>query len=323
MNGLITKPDNLPAELLDLIEYGQELIQNSKAERTVNAYRSDFEDFQTFCQDNGLPHLPADVRSVGLYVLHLAKDREYKPSTIERRLVSISQVHKDAGYHEPPSKDPKIRQIIAGLKRTVGSAQHKKKGFNTPQIRQWVGTLGDNVKDIRDRAIILLGYAGAFRRSEIVGLNVDDLQFTDQGYLVTLRKSKTDQEGRGRTIAIPYGEHAGTCPVIALQNWLDKSGITEGAIFRGIFNDGRISDTRLSSKGVARLVKKVCRVVGLDPTDYAGHSLRAGHVTQATSNGAPSHITKQQTGHKSDKVFNGYYRQAVQFEKNSANYLDL
>jgi len=178
--------------------------------------------------------------------------------------------------------------------------------MSSAQIKTWIGGLKDTPLDVRDKAVILLGFAGAFWRSEIAGLDVDNLSFTDQGLVVSLWQSKTNQEGDIEQIAIPYGESPLSCPVTAARDWLSVSGIKQSALFRGLTKGHTVTDNRLSTKGIARIVKGLCETLGLDPSEYGGHSLRAGHVTTAINNGAPRHITKRQTRHKSDKVFDGY-----------------
>jgi len=213
--------------------------------------------------------------------------------------------------------------VLEGISRTIGTAKEKKKPINTAQIKSWVDSLEDNLQDTRDKAVILVGFAGAFRRSEIAALDVDDIEFGPQGMVITVKQSKTDQTGEGEQVAIPYGKHPDTCPVLALQKWLDSAGIKSGPVFRSFWKSGKIRDTRISSKSIALIVKRMVSDLGLNPDDYAGHSLRAGHVTQAIENGAEPIITMEQTRHKSEAVFRGYVRRGNLFTKNSAHHLGL
>jgi site-specific recombinase XerD len=176
-----------------------------------------------------------------------------------------------------------------------------------------VGGKGASLRELRNRAILLLGFAGAFRRSELVALNVEDIEETAAGMLVTLRRSKTDQEGLGRRVAIPRGELA--CPVAALRAWLDAAGITEGAIFRRIINkkSQRVTDRRLAARNVAAIVKQGAERLGFDPSTFAGHSLRAGFVTSAVKRGANLIKITDVTGHRSLEMLRTYSRDAEAF----------
>ena len=314
------------ANLTNLATAAGEYAQSSVSPGTKDAYRSDFEHFTEWAASNKLDNLPAEPKTVALYITHLANGLGLKISTIRRRLVAISQVHQAAGYPNPPTKDAGVRAVMKGIKRTHRNKQDRKKGLTSNQVRAWVGSLTDTPQDIRDKAIILLGFAGAFRRSEIVSLDFSSLSFVDQGVIITLERSKTNQSGDLEQIGIPYGQHPDSCPVLALRAWLELAAIEQGPVFVGIRRGGHIQTNRLTPKSVALIVKRLCRDLGLSENDcreYAGHSLRAGHVTQATNNGSPRHITKMQTRHKSDKVFDGYYREGSMFRDNSGNYLDL
>jgi integrase len=176
---------------------------------------------------------------------------------------------------------------------------------------------------LRDRALILLGFAGAFRRAELVALDVTDLQFSRDGLTVTLRRSKTDQEGQGRKIGIPYGANPETCPVRTLQAWLEEAAIAEGPVFRSLSRHGKVRPGRLSSVDVARVVKKLANRAGLDPAKYAGHSLRAGHATSAAASGASERSIMNQTGHRSVQMVRRYIREGSLFRENSAGKLGL
>jgi len=173
------------------------------------------------------------------------------------------------------------------------------------------------IKGTRDKALLLIGFAGAFRRSELVALTVEDVEHVKQGIVIHLRRSKTDQAGEGRKIAIPYARGA-VCPVHALQEWLQISGITSGLIFRGVTRHGHISEFGLSPQSVALVVKERAAAVGLDATQYAGHSLRAGLVTSAAQAGISSWKIRQQTGHKSETMLLRYIRDASIFIDNAA-----
>jgi integrase len=175
----------------------------------------------------------------------------------------------------------------------------------------------------RDRALILLGFAGAFRRSELVGLDVEDCAFGKDGLTVTLRRSKTDQEGAGRRIGIPFGSNPETCPVRTMQTWIERAGIGAGPLFRSINRHGQVQPGRLSGIDVARVVKKLAQRAGLDAAKYAGHSLRAGHATSAAIAGASERSIMNQTGHRSVQMVRRYIRDGSLFRENSAGKLGL
>jgi integrase len=181
----------------------------------------------------------------------------------------------------------------------------------------------DNLRGIRDRALLLVGFAGAFRRSELVALDVADVALTPEGLLLTLRRSKTDQEGAGRQVAIPFGSRAETCPVRALRAWLDATAITEGPVFRWVHGRRSVSSMRLTGQSIALVVKKYAAAAGLNVADFSGHSLRAGFVTSAARAGEPERRIMRQTGHKSIEMVLRYVRQANAFTDNAALSLGL
>jgi len=212
---------------------------------------------------------------------------------------------------------------MKGIRRVKGTAQTQKSAALTADIRSMIDVADSGIIGARDRAIILLGFAGAFRRSELVSLDVEDCAFNRDGLTVTLRRSKTDQDGQGRKIGIPYGSNPESCPVRLVQAWLEHSGITDGPLFRSITRHGRIRDRRLSGTDVARIVKKLAQRAELNPARYAGHSLRAGHATSAALNGASERSIMNQTGHRSVQMVRRYIRDANLFRENSAGKLGL
>src|ERR1022692_2455353 len=216
-----------------------------------------------------------------------------------------------------------VRNTLKGIRRTMGTAAVQKAAALTDDIRAMVAVTDSGLIGARDRAMILLGFAGAFRRSELVGLDVEDCAFSKDGLTITLRRSKTDQDGAGRKIGIPYGSNPETCPVRVLQSWMEQSGITSGALFRSITRHGRLRPGRLSGIDVARVVKKLARRTGLDAAKYAGHSLRAGHATTAAIAGASERSIMNQTGHRSVQMVRRYIRDGSLFRENSAGKLGL
>lgn len=312
-----------PRDSLELANLGAQLreyAQASTSDSTKAAYQSDWQHFEAWATSQGLEALPAEPMTICAYLGFLADS--FKISTIRRRMVAISRIHETQGYTSP-TKNPVVRSVLEGMSRKIGTKQEKKKPINTAQIKSWVDSLEDTLQDTRDKAVILFGFAGAFRRSEIAALDVEDIEFSPQGMVVTVRKSKTDQTGEGEQVAIPYGKHPQTCPVLALQKWLDSAGIKSGPVFRSFWKSGKVREGKISPKAIALIVKRMVTDLGLNPLDYAGHSLRAGHVTQAIENGAEPLITMEQTRHKSEVVFRGYVRRGNLFTKNSATHLGL
>lgn len=305
----------LPADLAATAERARGYIRQAKAANTIRAYRADWADFTAWCEARGLRPLPAEPSTVAFYLSWLTE--RCKTSTLQRRLSAIAQAHKTAGF-DPPTAHPIVRNTWQGIKRAKGTAQEGKAPAVTADIRAMVATLPDNLLGLRDRALLLVGFAGAFRRSELVGLDVQDVQFTREGLVVTIRRSKTDQEGQGQTIGIPYGSNPATCPVRALEDWLSASGITEGPIFRPVNRHGQVLPGRLSDKAVALVVKRAARAAGLDPARYAGHSLRAGLATAAAAAGVSERAIMAQTRHKSVTVARKYIRLGSLWQENAA-----
>ena len=240
-----------------------------------------------------------------------------KTSTLQRRLATISEAHRAAGF-ESPNKHPQVQLVWAGIRREKGTAQAHMKPVLTKHLRAMVGHLPDSLLGIRDRALLLLGFAGAMRRSELVGLDVTDLALADEGLVINIRRGKTDQAGAGRKVGIPRGEYPETCPVRAVQAWLEHSGVVEGALFRGVNKHGHVSEARLSDRAVADVVKRTLKAAGKSPRRFAGHSLRAGLITQAAMAGVSERAIQDQSGHKSLLVMRRYIRDGSLFRENAA-----
>jgi integrase len=308
------------SSLAALTEKAQDYIGASKAPATVRVYRIAWADFTTWCATHGQPSLPASPQTVALYLTTRADT--LKVASLGLYLSGISQAHQVAGFASP-AKDTVVRLTMAGIKRTKGTAQEAKAPTVTADIRRMVDALPANRLGTRDRALLLLGFAGAFRRSELVALDREDLAITSEGVTVTLRRSKTDQEGQGRKVGIPYGSNPATCPVRALQAWLEASGIEAGPLFRGLNRHGQLLPGRLSDRSVARVVQRQAEAVGLDPAKYGGHSLRAGHATSAAQAGASERAIMNQTGHKTESMVRRYIREGSLFRENSAMVLGL
>jgi site-specific recombinase XerD len=293
----------------------------AKAANTWRGYRADWADFTRWCTAQGLAPLPASPETVALYLTTLA-DAGRKASTLQRRLSSISQFHQAAGQ-ESPTRSLTVLTVWAGIRRVHGTASHGKAPAVTADLKAMVATLPDTLIGVRDRALLLLGFAGAFRRSELVGLTVEDLAFTADGLVVTLQRSKTDQEGEGRKVGIPYGSHRETCPVRSMQAWLEVAALTEGPVFRAINRHGQVQPGALSDKAVALIVKRAAAAAGLDASQYGGHSLRAGLATSAAAAGVSERAIMAQTGHKSLPMVRRYIREGSLFRENAAAFLGL
>ncbi|MBM3289653.1 MAG: integrase [Candidatus Hydrogenedentes bacterium] len=288
-------------------------IEASKAPNTRKAYASDWAYFEAWCKARGEPSLPASPSTMARYVTALADT--HKPATLQRRLASISVAHQAAGFASPAGA-PLVRATMQGIRRTVGVSQRQAAPLLVEHVRQAICLSGDTLRDVRDNAVILLGLAGAFRRSELTALDVSDLQFREQGVIVTLRRSKTNQDGDSETLDIGHGSHDATCPVRALRRWLDAAGIEAGPVFRAFEIDGGLSPRRLNDRAVARVVKAAAKRIGLTPEQFSGHSLRAGFVTQGYREGIAEGDIMRHTRHKSRAVMGKYRREGERFLTN-------
>jgi site-specific recombinase XerD len=297
------------------------LAENSRAANTRKAYQTDMDQFRAWCAAQRLPleALPAEPMTVALYLAALAEVR--KPSTIRRRMDSISVVHQLAGFASPTG-DAAVQAVWKGIRRTNGTAPSKKKAARTKIIAALVAPLGTTLGDVRDRALLLMGFAGALRRSELVALDVEDISEDDEGLIVVLRRSKVDQEGVGETRGLPYGSRPMTCPVRAWRAWIEASGITEGAAFRAVTRHGRLSAKRLSDRAVADMVKRRAEQAGVDG-DFAGHSLRAGFATEAYAQGTPELAIMRHGRWRSASVMRGYVEEGGVWNDNAAQRLGL
>jgi site-specific recombinase XerD len=300
----------LPAVVLALdIERAASLARQEKAQATRRAYGSDFQIFRAWCHGRSVSALPATAESVAAF-LACEVDRGIRPSTIGRRVAAIRYAHKLAGLTVPTDSEV-VKATVRGIRRTLGTAARKK----TPAVAEMIISMalgtGDGLKGVRDRAMLLLGFAGAFRRSELVALDCEDIEESETGLKIRIKFSKTDQEGEGATIAIVRGSIA--CPVEALKVWRDAAGIAAGPVFRSIRKGGKVG-ARLSAQSVADIVKAHAENVGLDPALFAGHSLRAGFLTSAAKRGASIFKMMDQSRHRSVDTLRGYVRDAEIFK---------
>lgn len=311
---------NHPA-VTEMIEAAHEYAKHSKTTNTRRGYSSDWNIFCSFCETHGLTPLPAAPEVVALFLTSEAK-KGRKSSTLQRRISSISQAHQVAGL-ESPTKTMAVDSVWAGIRKKHGTAQQGVMPALIDDIRAMVDTLPDSLLGIRDRALLLVGFASAVRRSELVSFDVPDVEETRDGLVLTLRKSKTDQEGEGRKIGIPYGSYADTCPVRAYREWIEASRIVSGPIFRSVDRHGNLKSKRLSDKTVALVVKRCAEAANLDPKKYAGHSLRSGLATAAAIAGKSERAIMEQTGHKSVNMVRRYIRDGNLFRENAAASIGL
>jgi integrase len=264
--------------------------------------------------------IPADPSTIALYLTDQAT--RLKTGTLRRHLSSIAVAHQIAGVQDP-TKHASVRLTWSGIRRVHGVAQQGKDALLTENLRTMVGALPQTLIGARDRCLLLLGFAAALRRSELVGLDVEDLQWTNDGLVLTIRRSKTDQEAAGREIGVPYGGRSETCPVIATEAWIGAAGIAGGPLFRRVDRHGHVGAARLTDGAVALVVKRTAEAARLDPTRFAGHSLRSGMVTSAARAGASEAEIANQTGHRSVAVLRRYIRRGSLFDQNAASRLGL
>ena len=318
MNDIITNIKALQEEtLLNL--------QSSKANNTVRAYKSDFNDFELFCVQNGFKFLPSDPKIVSLYLTHLSS-KDAKMSTLKRRLVSIGVIHKLKG-HYLDTKHPSIIENIMGIKRRKGSIQKAKKPILINSLKLIINAIDQQnkqeIKKLRDRSIILIGFSGGFRRNEIVSLDNDDLDFVSEGVKINIKRSKTDQFGEGFTKALPYFDSSQYCPVMSLKNWLDISKVTSGPVFRRFLKGSKLSENRLTDQTVAILIKEYLNLAGINSKNYSGHSLRSGFATSAAESGVEERNIMAMTGHKSTEMVRRYIKEANLFKNNALNKIKI
>jgi site-specific recombinase XerD len=280
-----------------------------KAPSSRRAYRSDFNLFTRWCDVRSLCPLPATPEALAAFLASEAK-RGVKPSSITRRVAGIRHANRLAGF-EAPNISELVKATLRGIRRTIGTAPNRKQPLTAELIRAVVAVMPNTLIGIRDRALLLLGFAGALRRSELVALDVDDLKETKEGVRLRIRASKTDAEKSGATIAIPHGKKL--CPVAAIHTWLKAARIGEGAIFRSIYKGGRVSPHRLSDRSVADIIKQYIDNIGADSARFSGHSLRAGFLTSAAKHGATLAKMMATSRHKSPETLLGYVREAEVF----------
>ncbi len=301
MNNIITDIKNLESQTL-------KNLKNSKANNTLRAYQSDFKDFSLFCVKNRFSSMPTQPKILALYLTHLSKSSKF--STLKRRIASISVIHKMKG-HYLDTKHPIIMENLHGIKRTLGSRQIAKKPILINDLKLIIKAIDE--QKFRDKALILIGFSGGFRRSELVNINYEDIEFVNEGVKILIRRSKTDQSGEGSIKAIPYFENQQFCPVIALKKYMNFkfSNKNEGKVFE------------ISDKSVALIIKKYAKKAGLVASNYAGHSLRSGFATTAAEFGAEERNIMAMTGHKTTQMVRRYIQESNLFKNNALNKIKI
>ncbi len=313
MNELITDIKLLHEETLNN-------LKNSKSNNTLRAYKSDFKNFVAFCNNNGFNPLPSEPKIVSLYLTYLSKT--CKISTLRRRMVSISMVHKIKG-HYLDTKHPIIIENLMGIKRLKGSIQKGKKPILINHLKLIINVIDEQnigeIKKARDKSILLIGFGGGFRRTELISINYEDLEFVHEGLKILIKRSKTDQFGEGMTKGLPYFSNTKYCPVHNIKEWLKLSKIKSGPIFRRFAKGNSITNNRLTDQTVVLLIKKYLNLAGIDNSNFSGHSLRSGFATVAADSGADERSIMAMTGHKSSQMVRRYIREANIFKNNALN----
>lgn len=292
------------------------------APNTQRAYLSDWKHFLAWCKKRKRAALPVSPDDLALYLRYCAEKLHLKMSTVQRRLAAISEAQSRNGF-QSPSAEWVVRNTMKRLRRELGAPARGKNPILVEDLKEMVALCPPTLTGLRDKAILLIGFSGALRRSDLVNLDVGDISKADEGLILVVRKEKTDQKREGRKIGIPFGQDALTCPVKAVCEWLLAAKIDAGPIFRGVTRWDRPSPTRLSDRVVAEIVKLYCGRIGKSVKNFSGHSLRAGFATSAAIAGASERSIQKQTGHASLLVLRRYIREAEMFRENAMHLLDL
>ncbi len=304
MNDLVTDVKSLELETL-------KNLKSSKAVNTLRAYKADFKDFTLFCKKNGLNSIPSEPKVITLYLTHLSKSSKF--STLKRRLASISVIHKLNG-HYLDTKHPIITENLLGIKRAKGTYQKAKKPILINDLKLIINAINQDKASknkLVNKALILIGFSGGFRRSELVSIEFEDIEFVREGLKIFVRRSKTDQSGEGMTKGIPYFTNPEYCPVVSIKKWIEESKIQSGKIFD------------MSDKNVALIIKKYAALAGLDHRKYSGHSLRSGFATSTAELGAEERSIMAMTGHKTTQMVRRYIKEANLFKNNALNKIKI
>ena len=316
--------NELSTDLKSLHEATLNNLKNSKANNTLRAYKSDFKDFGAFCAKHGLNSLPTEPKIVSLYLTHLSKNA--KISTLRRRLVSINMVHKLKG-HYLDTKHPIIVENLMGIRRAIGSIQKGKKPILINHLKLIINIINEQktgeIKKLRDKSLILIGFGGGFRRTELISIDHEDLEFAPEGLKITIKRSKTDQYGEGMIKGLTYFNNETYCPIMNLKKWLEISKIKSGPIFRRFSKGSLLTDKRLTDQSVVLLIKQYLNLAGIENKNFAGHSLRSGFATVAAEFGADERSIMAMTGHKTTEMVRRYIRETNIFKNNALNKIKI
>ena len=318
MNELVTNLQALHEETLNN-------LKRSKAINTIRAYKSDFKDFVDFCVKHGFKALPSEPKIIALYLTYLS-GKNSKMSTLRRRLVSIAMMHK-LKDHYLDTKHPVIIENLMGIKRKKGSIQRGKKPILINHLKSIINVINEEkieeIKKLRDKSIILVGFGGGFRRTELISIDHEDLEFVPEGLKITLRRSKTDQFGEGMIKGLPYFSNETYCPVVNLKKWIKISNIKDGPIFRRFAKGCSLTSHRLTDQSVVLLIKRYLELAGIENKNYSGHSLRSGFATVSAESGADERSIMAMTGHKTTQMVRRYIKEANLFKNNALNKIKL
>lgn len=313
-------PPRASPELARLMDVARDFIAHARSPRTVAQYKSQWTLFVRWCEQHGLACLPAAPETLALYVTHLS-ERGLAMSTLELALAAIAEAHKIRN-HASPRKAAVVREALKGIRRLRGRPARGREPLLADQFQQMLSVIPDSLRGRRDRALLMFGFLGGFRRSELVGMRWNDLTVKPDGIIVQLFGSKDDRALKGRVVAIPRAPNRAVCPVDALDRYRRMARIVDGPVFRSVDRHGNVGGA-LSGRDVARIVKRYASAAGLDETVFSGHSLRSGMVTSAHLAGAPLESIMKVTGHKSYDTTMKYVRKADLFRQHpSAGLLD-
>ena len=306
---VVDQPPHLPILWEEEQTLAKAYAKEQHAKSTRKAYESDIRIFALWCENRSLPSLPALPETVAVFISYEAGEG-VSVSTLKRRVAAIKYLHSLAG-HEPPTSSELVKATLKGIRRTLGSAPTQKAPATAEKMTEMLRLIPNTLRGKRDKALLLLGFAGAFRRSELAALKLNDVSEGELGFRVLIRKSKTDQEGQGQEVAIYNGRLK---VVEAVKEWCEAANITEGYLFRPVKKGGRVLDQALSCRSIADIVKKYAGFAGFVEGDYAGHSLRSGFITSAAERGASLFKMMEVSRHKSVDTLKGYVRRAELFK---------
>ena len=314
-NALKPVSNTLPAALEADAEAARDFARESLSPATRRAYRTDIRAFEAWCSERGVQGIPAAPETVASFLAHEAQ-RGLAVSSISRRAAAIRLFHRAAG-HETPTESEVVRSTLRGIRRTLGVPPKQKKPLTSELLLSLLEHIPDSLRGKRDLALLLLGFSGAFRRSTLAMIEVEDLEEVADGFRIQVRRSKTDQEGQGAVVPIVRGRKA--CPVDAVNNWLSSAEITTGPVFRRMGRGGRVFPDALTPFSIGQIVKRYVEAAGLDPSEFGGHGLRAGFITSAVENGASVFRTMDVSLHRRVETLRGYVRRAEEFKDHAGD----